>query len=98
MVIMSSFGTECIYLFQGTVCHLGIRLRGGKKTTERLQTSARKIDNPSVNWEFNVVPIYCKPALFMVHTALGRLCGLVVRVIGYRSGGPGSIPGTTIKK
>jgi hypothetical protein len=27
-----------------------------------------------------------------------RLCGLVVRVIGYRSGGPGSIPGTTKKK
>jgi hypothetical protein len=27
------------------------------------------------------------------------LCGLVVRVLGYRSGGPGSIPGTTrIKK
>jgi hypothetical protein len=24
----------------------------------------------------------------------GRLCGLVVRVLGYRSGGPGSIPGT----
>jgi hypothetical protein len=23
-----------------------------------------------------------------------RLCGLVVRVPGYRSGGPGSIPGT----
>jgi hypothetical protein len=28
----------------------------------------------------------------------GRLCGLVVRVLGYRSGGPGSIPGTTSKK
>jgi hypothetical protein len=28
----------------------------------------------------------------------GRLCGLVVRVLGYRSGGPGSIPGTTRKK
>jgi hypothetical protein len=29
----------------------------------------------------------------------GRLCGLMVRVPGYRSGGPGSIPGTTrIKK
>jgi hypothetical protein len=28
----------------------------------------------------------------------GRLCGLVVRVLGYRSGGPGSIPGTTEKK
>jgi hypothetical protein len=24
-----------------------------------------------------------------------RLCGLVVRVFGYRSGDPGSIPGTT---
>jgi hypothetical protein len=24
-----------------------------------------------------------------------RLCGLVVRVLGYRSGGPGSIPGIT---
>jgi hypothetical protein len=27
-----------------------------------------------------------------------RLCGLVVRVLGYRSGGQGSIPGTTKKK
>jgi hypothetical protein len=27
-----------------------------------------------------------------------RLCSLVVRVLGYRSGGPGSIPGTTRKK
>jgi hypothetical protein len=27
-----------------------------------------------------------------------RLCGLVVRVSGYRSGGPGLIPGTTKKK
>jgi hypothetical protein len=26
------------------------------------------------------------------------LCGLVVRVLGYRSGGPGSIPGTTQNK
>jgi hypothetical protein len=29
--------------------------------------------------------------------ALDRLCGLVVRVLGYRSGGSGSIPGTTRK-
>jgi hypothetical protein len=28
---------------------------------------------------------------------LDRLCGLVVRVLGYRSGGLGSIPGTTRK-
>jgi hypothetical protein len=27
-----------------------------------------------------------------------RLCDLVVRVLGYSSGGPGSIPGTTRKK
>jgi hypothetical protein len=27
-----------------------------------------------------------------------RLCGLVVRVLGFRSGGPGSIPSTTRKK
>jgi hypothetical protein len=27
-----------------------------------------------------------------------RICGLVVRVLGYKSGGPGSIPGTTRKK
>jgi hypothetical protein len=27
-----------------------------------------------------------------------RPCGLVVRVLGYRSGGSGSIPGTTRKK
>jgi hypothetical protein len=27
-----------------------------------------------------------------------RLCGLAVRVLGYRSGGLGSIPGTTKKK
>jgi hypothetical protein len=27
-----------------------------------------------------------------------RLCGLVVRVLGYRSGGSGSIPGTTRKQ
>jgi hypothetical protein len=27
-----------------------------------------------------------------------RLCGLMVRILGYRSGGPGSIPSTTRKK
>jgi hypothetical protein len=27
-----------------------------------------------------------------------RLCSLVVRVLAYRSGGPGSFPGTTQKK
>jgi hypothetical protein len=33
--------------------------------------------------------------LYNLHIAkYGRLCGLVVRVLGYRFGGPGSIPGT----
>jgi hypothetical protein len=35
---------------------------------------------------------------FMAVILLDRLCGLVVRVLGYRYGGPGSIPGTTRKR
>jgi hypothetical protein len=31
----------------------------------------------------------------MLYQHSNRLCGLVVRVHGYKSGGPGSIPGTT---
>jgi hypothetical protein len=41
----------------------------------------------------------CHDHFLWVHvTRSDRLCGLVVRVLGYRSGGPGSIPGTTIKE
>jgi hypothetical protein len=36
--------------------------------------------------------------LLLVLVLYDRLCGLVVRVLGYRSGGPGSSPGTTRKK
>jgi hypothetical protein len=32
------------------------------------------------------------------YCSLDRLCGLMVRVLGYRSGGPGSSPGTTRNK
>jgi hypothetical protein len=35
---------------------------------------------------------------FFVQWLFDRLCGLMVRVLGYRAGGPGSIPGTTRKK
>jgi hypothetical protein len=49
----------------------------------------------------NVKP-YCEFAdtqqKIFVYGKSDRLCGLVVRVLGYRSGGPGSIPGTTKKK
>jgi hypothetical protein len=34
----------------------------------------------------------------LAFSILDRLCGLVVRVLGYRSGGPGSISSTTRKK
>jgi hypothetical protein len=33
--------------------------------------------------------------IIIIIIIIDRLCGLVVRVLGYRSGGPGSIPGTT---
>jgi hypothetical protein len=36
--------------------------------------------------------------MYLVRFFGDRLCGLVVRVLGYRSGGPGSILGTTKKK
>jgi hypothetical protein len=36
--------------------------------------------------------------IIIIIVIIDRLCGLVVRVLGYRSGGPGSIPGTTKKK
>jgi hypothetical protein len=40
-----------------------------------------------------------KLKLFIFYLFVGdRLCGLVVRILGYRSGGPVSIPGTTRKK
>jgi hypothetical protein len=46
-----------------------------------------------------LILFFNNPILFAVSTStLDHLCGLVVRVLGYRSGGPGSIPCTTRKK
>jgi hypothetical protein len=44
--------------------------------------------------------VYAHKALEKQHyiVFVDHLSGLVVRVLGYRSGGPGSIPGTTRKK
>jgi hypothetical protein len=50
---------------------------------------------------FVSIYIYIHKIDFLFHYScfhLDRLCGLVDRVLGYRSGGPGSIPGTTKKK
>jgi hypothetical protein len=41
----------------------------------------------------NLVPCIDVFSYYLFHR--DRLCGLVVRVLGYRFGGPGSIPGTT---
>jgi hypothetical protein len=41
---------------------------------------------------------YQEGNIFWGEYTCDRLCGLVVRVLGSRSGGPGSIPGTTRKK
>jgi hypothetical protein len=45
-----------------------------------------------------VLPVRYELNLYMLYRRKNRLCGLVVRGLGYRSGGPCSIPGTTRKK
>jgi hypothetical protein len=44
------------------------------------------------------VALYSRGSNWMIRESSDRLCGLVVRVLGYKSGGPGSISGTTGKK
>jgi hypothetical protein len=46
----------------------------------------------------NIVILPTRALLHFPSNSSDRLCGLVVRVLGYRSGGPGSISGTTRKK
>jgi hypothetical protein len=48
-------------------------------------------------YETKYMTLYLKVCDDYINT-IDRLCGLVVRVLGYRSGGPGSIPSTTRKK
>jgi hypothetical protein len=45
----------------------------------------------SVHTQFNNTKMLNLPLTYE------RLCGLLVRVLGYRSGGPSSIPGTSRK-
>jgi hypothetical protein len=45
------------------------------------------VERKLINFNFYIKIVY-----------MDRLCGLVVRVLGYRFGGPGSIPGTNRKK
>jgi hypothetical protein len=46
----------------------------------------------------NITNIQIQHNFLLTYNNLDRLCGKVVRVLGYRSGGPGSIPSTTRKK
>jgi hypothetical protein len=46
---------------------------------------------------FRTFPTNVFILIFFLYKIMDRLCSLVVRVLGYRSGGPGSIPGTTKK-
>jgi hypothetical protein len=55
--------------------------------------------DPLRNYELESVPTnFAVSYLSQIGFKFDRLCGLVVRVLGYRSGGPGSINGTTKKK
>jgi hypothetical protein len=42
-----------------------------------------------------VLPVRYELNLYVMQKKVDRLCGLVVRVPGYRSRGPDSIPGAT---
>jgi hypothetical protein len=42
-----------------------------------------------------VFPVRYELNLYVMQKKVDRLCGLVARIPGYRSRGPGSIPGTT---
>jgi hypothetical protein len=64
------------------------------KTTLPAETALYVLQHPVVLYRSLVYICTC----IYVHIYIDRLCGLVVRVLGYRSLGPGSIPGTTRKK
>jgi hypothetical protein len=70
--------------------------RSGKQETEYC---VLQISSFEVFW-WKIVNIKILDIIFFLifHLKHDRLCGLVVRVLGYRSGGPCSIPGTTKKK
>jgi hypothetical protein len=57
------------------------------------------IFNRKITWRLDIKTIETKAFRIKTYSLFkDRLCGLVVRVLGCRSGGPGSIPGTTKKK
>jgi hypothetical protein len=65
---------------------------------ERISTDCKSIGKSKKKSTQEKSYIIQLPNLLWHYVMFDRLCGLVVRVLGYRSGGPGSIPGTTKKK
>jgi hypothetical protein len=57
----------------------------------------RMVKSRRMKWPGHV-PRMARYDIKLVNNIKDHLCGLVVRVLGYRSGGPGSIPGITRKK
>jgi hypothetical protein len=71
-----------------------VGLRGDLDTVEKnLTPTGNRIPYPD-----KVIPTPELADMGLIRCSDDRPCGLVVRVLGYRSGGPGSIPGTTRKK
>jgi hypothetical protein len=58
----------------------------------------RRIESRRMRWAEHAARMGDKKIVRVYMLLVDRLCGLVVRVLGYRSGGPGSIPGTTKKQ
>jgi hypothetical protein len=85
--------------------HPGIFLGILTKITNTLSKYCQSSDRDSnvrplnYNAKAETFETTCSPDIFVfAESETHRLCGIVVRVLGYRSGGPGSIPGTTRKK
>jgi hypothetical protein len=70
--------------------HLQMWPYGGHSSDTERAVFIRKTDTLTLFMDSVI-----KQSLFHIRD---RLCDLVVRVLGYRSGGPGSIPGTTRNK
>jgi hypothetical protein len=72
-----------------------------KSSDTQLLRDAESTPEPQYGWNYQGFTQLLKEMSTIIRKNMflgDRLCGLVVRVLGYRSGGPGSIPGTTRKK
>jgi hypothetical protein len=59
-----------------------------------------QLQNAFYNWSETHIGLTLNIIIIIIimNITSGRLCSLMVRVLGYRSRGPGSIPDTTRKK